>query len=63
MECGKRYLIIYDDKGFKPVKKEGIIKRIDGNLIELEGGQILNQNYIIRAQLLDGGNCGKNGKT
>lgn len=58
MECGKEYLIIYDDKGYKPVKKQGIIKSFHGNLIEFESGEILNSNFVIRAKQVDGGNCG-----
>lgn len=55
MEIGKTYFIIYDDKGHHPVKKSGLIKSIQGNLIHLDSGEILNSNYIIRAKLVEGG--------
>ena len=54
MERGKEYLIIYDDKGFKPVRKQGIIKSFHNNLIEFESGEILNSNFIIRAEKIEG---------
>lgn len=60
MEIGKKYLIIYDDKGFKPMKKTGKIVSIDGKLIELDSGEFLNKDYIIRAQILEGGSNGQN---
>jgi len=55
METGKRYLIIYDDKNNYPIKKIGIIISRDGNLFTIEtakGREILNSNYIIRAEEL-----------
>ncbi len=62
MECGKEYLLIYDDKGRKVVRKQGIIKSFHGNLLEFESGEILNTNYIVRAMKLDGGKSGNSGK-
>lgn len=58
MESGKKYLIIYDDKGNKPVKKIGVVESIVGNLLTLEGGEVLNTFFIIRASLVEGGNFG-----
>ncbi len=55
MECGAYYTIIYDDKGHHPVRKEGIIKSFHGNLIEFESGEILNSNFVIRANKVEGG--------
>ena len=55
METGKRYLIIYDDKNNYPIKKIGVIISRDGNLFTIEtakGREILNSNYIIRAEVL-----------
>ena len=62
MERGKEYLIIYDDKGYKPVRKQGIIKNFHNNLIEFESGEILNSNFIIRAEKIEGGKCGNRDK-
>lgn len=61
MEIGKTYFIVYDDKGFHPVKKTGTVKAIQGNLISLVSGEVLNSNFIIRAQLLEGGINGTTG--
>lgn len=47
---GKNYKIVYDDKGFKPVIKKGIIVKKEDALIELESGEILNAQYIVRAE-------------
>jgi len=52
VEIGKLYLIIYDDKGFHPVKKIGIVKDIKQNLITLDNGEVLNSHNIIRAQII-----------
>ena len=42
--------IIYDDKGFKPVQKFGIVEKIEGNLFKLDTSEDwLNLNLIIRA--------------
>ncbi len=49
IELGERYRIIYDDKGFKAVVKEGIIVKKENNLIELDNEEILNMHQIIRA--------------
>ena len=62
MEIGKEYLIIYDDKGFHPVKKQGIIKCFHSNLIEFENGEILNSNFVIRAEKVEGGKYGNRNK-
>ncbi len=62
MEIGKEYLIIYDDKGFHPVKKQGIIKNFHNNLFEFEDGEILNSNFVIRAEKIEGGKYGNRNK-
>lgn len=54
MEIGKKYLIIYDDRGYHPVKKIGIVQSIDNNLITLDNGEILNCSLIIRAEPYEG---------
>lgn len=54
MEIGKKYLIIYDDRGYHPVKKIGIVQSIDNNLITLDNGEILNCALIIRAEPYEG---------
>jgi len=50
MEIGIEYIIIYDDKGSHPMKKRGVITKIDNNLITLDSGEILNMLFIIRAE-------------
>ncbi len=62
VEIGKKYLIIYDDKGNKPVKKIGVLKNISGNLLSFESGEVLNTLNIIRAEIVEGGYSGENGK-
>jgi hypothetical protein len=52
MEIGKKYLIIYDDKNYKPTKKIGIITAKENNLITLDNREILNINNIIRAEVI-----------
>jgi len=52
VEVGKRYLIIYDDKGNRPVKKIGTIISEKENLITLDSGEILNKLFIIRAEAI-----------
>ncbi len=49
-EEGKRYKIIYDDKGFKPVVKKGKIISKENTLIKLDSGEVLNTQYILRAE-------------
>lgn len=50
MDIGKKYRIIYDDKGFKPVQKIGTIIEIKDNLFKLDSSpDWLNLNLIIRA--------------
>lgn len=51
--AGKRYRIIYNDGGFKPMKKEGLIIKRDGILVLMEtfyGKEILNLNNLIRGE-------------
>ena len=51
MEIGEEYLIIYDDKNYKPIKKQGRITEIEHNLFRLDGNtEWLNMNNIIRAK-------------
>lgn len=52
METGKKYLIIYDDKGFKPVQKTGVLIWLEPPLFKLDShpDETLNLNNIIRAQ-------------
>lgn len=52
VEVGKKYLIIYDDKGFKPVKKIGTIVWLESPLFRLDSKphETLNLNNIIRAE-------------
>jgi hypothetical protein len=56
MEMNKKYIIIYDDKGFKPVRKIGIIVWKEGNLFRLDtDAELLNTNYVIRADPVESG--------
>lgn len=56
MEIGDKYIIIYDDKGFKPVRKIGTIVWKEGNLFKLDtDSELLNTNYIIRADPVESG--------
>ncbi len=55
IELNQNYKIIYDDKGFKPVVKRGKIVSIEGNLIRLDSGEILNTVYILRMERVDPG--------
>jgi len=50
IEVNKRYKIIYDDKGFKPVVKRGKVISKENTLIKLESGEVLNTQYILRAE-------------
>jgi hypothetical protein len=57
-EIGKRYVIIYDDKGYKPVKKEVTVISKEGNLLQVDtrfGREIINTHNIIRAGELENG--------
>jgi hypothetical protein len=54
---GKKYLIIYDDKGNSPKKKEGVVVKVQGVLFTLNGfydgkefTETLNMNNIIRME-------------
>ena len=60
---GDRYLIIYDDKGIRLMKKEGIFLGKDGNLIKFKtdkGEEFLNSLNIIRGIKMEGGSNGGN---
>ena len=61
LHIGTKYSRIYDDKGRKPVRKFGTVVRYSGNLFELDSGEILNEENIIRATV-DGGNNANVGK-
>ncbi len=54
LELNKRYKIIYDDKGFKPVSKFGTIVSKEGNLIRMDNGEVLNTLLIIRVEEQNG---------
>lgn len=50
LQIGKRYRIIYDDKGNRAVEKTGILILLDGNLFKLDSkDEFLNTHYILRA--------------
>ena len=51
-ELNKRYMLIYDDKARRPMKKIGTIVFKENTLIKLDSGEILNTNNIIRAEEL-----------
>ena len=51
-ELNKRYKIIYNDFGNRPMKKIGTIVFKENTLIKLDSGEILNTNNIIRAEEL-----------
>lgn len=52
----QKYNIIYDDKGFKPVRKIGIVVWKEGNLFRLDtDSELLNTNYVIRADPVESG--------
>ena len=53
IQIGKSYQIIYDDKGYKPVKKIGKVISKENSLLKLESGEVLNSNYILRATEVD----------
>jgi len=56
MEMGQNYIIIYDDKGFKPVRKIGKVVWKEGNLFRLNtDSELLNTNYVIRADPVESG--------
>jgi len=63
IEIDKRYRIIYDDKGYKPKQKVGLVVSKEGNLIGLDTGsgvEILNTLNIIRAEgILEGWKAGE----
>jgi len=52
LEIGKRYMIIYDDKGDHPKKKKGKVVSKENTLIKLDTGEVLNMQYILRAEEL-----------
>lgn len=54
MEIGQKWQFIYDVFKEYPSKTEGVITKIMGNLIEIDGKYVLNANNIIRATRLDG---------
>ena len=55
MEIGKRYKIIYNDHGFKPVQKIGTLVWEKFPLFRLDtSSEELNINNIIRAVPVDG---------
>lgn len=56
MDVGRKYMVIYDDHGFKPLKKIGVVEWIKGNLFKLDSDEEeLNLNNIVRAVPLDSG--------
>ena len=59
LEVGIEYLIIYNDGGFKPVKKVGVVTKINNVLFTLASGEVLNKERIIRAKPVE---RGKNGE-
>lgn len=59
LKIGRKYMIIYDDKGIKPLKKVGTITQKEGLMFTLEGEynghkfkDHLNALNIIRAEEL-----------
>lgn len=61
LETGKEYLVIYDDKGYKPVKKQGIVIEKNDILFVMRterGEETLNFSNVIRAIKVE---CGNNG--
>ena len=61
LETGEEYLVIYDDKGYKPVKKQGIVIEKNDILFVMRterGEETLNFSNVIRAIKVERGNNG-----
>jgi len=57
-EIDKKYMIVYDDKGFKPIRKDVYVIAKDNNLIKVKssyGLEILNSFNIVRAEEMRNG--------
>lgn len=57
-EIGKSYRMIYDDKGYKPIKKEFVVLAIKNNLLKVKikdtgENEILNVFNLVRAGELE----------
>jgi len=61
-EVGSEYSFIYDDKGYKVVKKQGILLAKEGNILKLmtdKGEELINTNNIVRGNKVESGTNGR----
>jgi hypothetical protein len=54
LNVGTKYKIIYDAKYPTPTRLDGVVTKIEGDLIEIDHKTIININSIVRVEIMGG---------